>query len=348
MEFTAKAIAEMIGGTVEGNPETTISKLAKIETGEPGALSFLANPKYNQYLYNTQSSVVIISNDFSAERIIPATLIRVADPYTAFATLLDMYNKLKTDKKGISSLAFVSQTAKIGSGVYIGEFAVIGENVVIGDNSKIYPQVYVGDNSKVGNDTTIFAGAKVYHECEIGSNCTLHSGVVIGADGFGFAPQDDNNYQKVAQIGNVILEDNVEVGANTTIDRATLGSTFIRKGVKLDNLIQVAHNVEIGNNTVIAALTGIAGSSKIGKNSMIGGQVGISGHITLADDIKIGAQAGIPKSVTQPGVTLLGAPAVDISKFRRLIAVFNNLDKMALRLSEAENEIKRLKNENAK
>lgn len=348
MEFTAKAIAELIGGTVEGNPETTITKLAKIETGEPGSLSFLANPKYNQYIYSTQSSVVIISNEFVAEQEIPATLIKVADPYTAFATLLDLYNKLNKSKTGISSLAFIADTAVIGENVYIGEFAVICENSIIGDNSKIYPQTYVGDNAKIGNNTTLFPGVKVYHECEIGSNCTLHSGVIIGADGFGFAPQDDNNYQKVAQIGNVIIEDNVEVGANTTIDRATLGSTIIRKGVKLDNLIQVAHNVEIGNNTVIAALTGIAGSTKIGKNSMIGGQVGISGHITLADDIKIGAQAGIPKSVTQPGVTLLGAPAVDISKFRRLIAVFNNLDKIAVRLSEAESEIKRLKNENAK
>lgn len=345
MDFTAEAIATLIGGTVEGNPETVVNRLAKIENGEKGALSFLANPKYNSYIYSTTSSVVIVNNDFVPEQPVSPTLIRVSDPYSAFAKLLEMYNGMNNQKTGISDQAFISKSASVGKNVLIGAFSYISDNAVIADDVKIYPQVYIGDNVKILEGTIIYAGVKIYHDCEVGANCTLHSGVVIGADGFGFAPQKDNNYKKVAQIGNVILEDNVEVGANTTIDRATLGSTIIRKGVKLDNLIQVGHNVEIGENTVIAAQTGIAGSTRIGKNNMIGGQVGFAGHIVIADDVKIGAQAGLPNNVNTPGVTLLGAPAVEISKFRRLIAVFNNLDKIAARLTEVERFVHQSKQE---
>jgi len=340
MEFTAKDIASLIGGTVDGNPDAKVNKLAKIEEGESQALSFLANPKYTQYIYTTQSSIVIVRSDFEPELPVGCTLIRVDDPYSAFAKLLEIYDSIQKAKTGISSLAFVSPSAKIGKAVYIGEFAYIGDNVVVSDNSKIYPQTYIGDNVELGKETTIYPGVKIYHNCIIGDNCVIHAGVIIGADGFGFAPQSDNNYKKVSQIGNVVIEDNVEIGANTTIDRATLGSTIIRRGVKLDNLIQVAHNVEIGENTVIAAQTGISGSTKLGKNCMIGGQVGLVGHIVIADEVKIGAQAGVGGNITKPGSIVLGAPAIDISRFKRSIAVFNNLDTLVKRVSELERALK--------
>jgi UDP-3-O-[3-hydroxymyristoyl] glucosamine N-acyltransferase len=346
MEFTAKDIASLIKGTVDGNPEVKVNRLARIEDGEPEALSFLANPKYYPYIYSTKSSIVLVQSDFEVEQPLTCTLIRVDDPYIAFAHLLEIYDKMRKDKTGTSSLASIAKSAKIGKNVYIGDFVVISDNVVIGDDVKIFPHSFIGENVKIGPNTTLNPGVIIYYDCTIGKNCTVHGGVVIGADGFGFAPQSDNNYKKVAQIGNVVIEDNVEIGANTTIDRATLGSTIVRKGVKLDNLIQVGHNVEIGENTVIAAQTGIAGSSKLGKNCMIGGQVGIAGHITIADEVKIGAQAGLASNVNKPGSILLGAPAIDISRFRRIIAIFNNLDKLYLRIGEMEKTIKQLQSEN--
>jgi len=345
MEFTAKDIAGLVGGTIDGNPDVKVNRLARIEDGEPEALSFLANPKYYPYIYSTKSSIVLVQSDFEAEQPLTCTLIRVDDPYTAFANLLEIYDKMRKGKTGTSSLASIAKTAKIGSNAYIGDFVVISDNAVIGDDAKIFPHSYVGENVKIGSGTTLNPGVIIYYDCIIGNECTIHGGSVIGADGFGFAPQSDNNYKKVAQIGNVVIEDNVEIGANTTIDRATLGSTVIRRGVKLDNLIQVAHNVEIGENTVIAAQTGIAGSSKIGKNCMLGGQVAISGHISIADDVKIGGKAGIAHNVTKQGSILLGAPALEISKFRRVIAIFNNLDKLYYRIGDLEKTIKQLQAE---
>jgi len=345
MEFTAKDIAGLVGGTIDGNPDVKVNRLARIEDGEPEALSFLANPKYYPFIYSTQSSIVLVQSDFVAEQDLTCTLIRVDDPYSAFANLLAMYDNMRKGKTGTSSLSSIAKSAKIGSNAYVGDFVVINDNVVIGDDVKIFPNCYLGENVKIGSGTTLYPGVIIYYDCIIGSQCTIHGGSVIGADGFGFAPQSDNNYKKVAQIGNVVIEDNVEIGANTTIDRATLGSTIIRRGVKLDNLIQVGHNVEIGENTVIAAQTGIAGSSKLGKNCMIGGQVGFAGHIVIADDVKIGAQAGLAGNVNKPGSVLLGSPVIEISRFRRIIAIFNNLDKLYARIGDLEKTIKQLQSE---
>lgn len=337
-EFSASQLAEVIEGIVEGSPDVMISRLSKIEEGEPGTLSFLANPKYKPYIYTTRASIVIVNKDFSADQPIHSTLIRVEDAYTAFARLLELYNKINNEKKGVSSLSFVAKSAVIGKDVYIGEFAYIGENVVIGDNARIFPQVFLGDNVKVGSDSTLFAGVVVYSDNIIGKECTIHGGVVIGADGFGFAPQQDKNYKKIAQIGNVIIEDNVEIGSNTTIDRATLGSTIIRKGAKLDNLIQIAHNVEIGENTVIAAQTGISGSTKIGKNCMIAGQVGFVGHLSIGDDVKIGAQSGVSGDL-KDGSIFMGSPAIDISIHRRALVHFKNLPEIVKRLDQLERRL---------
>jgi UDP-3-O-[3-hydroxymyristoyl] glucosamine N-acyltransferase len=341
MNFTARQIADAIGGTIEGKTEQQVSSLSKIEEGKPGSLSFLANPKYEQYIYSTKASIVIVSNDFKPEKEVTATLIKVKDPYSSFAALLEMYQKAKTIAPSISEKAHVDTTAVIGKNVYVGEFASIGKNAVIGDNTYIYPHTIVGNNCKIGNETTIYAGVKIYDDSIIGSQCTIHAGVVLGSDGFGFAPQNDNNYKKVPQIGNVILEDHVEIGSNTTIDRATLGSTIIRKGVKLDNLIQIAHNVEIGENTVIAAQTGISGSTKIGKNCMIGGQVGIIGHLVIADEVKIAAQAGIGKSITQPGTIVEGSPAFDIRDYQRSYVHFRRFDRIVKRIDELERKFKK-------
>lgn len=338
MEFSASQLAAVLEGIVEGNPEVKISRLSKIEEGEPGTLSFLANPKYTPFIYTTKASVVIVSKDFTPDQPIGATLVRVDDAYTAFAKLLELYNKISNEKKGISSLAFISKSAIVGKDVYIGEFAYIGDHVVVGDNTKIFPHVYLGDNVKVGSETTIFAGVIIYSDNHIGNKCTIHGGVVIGADGFGFAPQQDKNYKKVAQIGNVIIEDNVEIGSNTTIDRATLGSTIIRQGAKLDNLIQIAHNVEIGENTVIAAQTGISGSTKIGKNCMIAGQVGFVGHLSIGDDVKIGAQSGISGNL-KDGSIVMGSPAIDIATHRRSLVHFKNLSEIVKRLDELERKM---------
>lgn len=324
MEFTAQQIAELIKGKIEGDPEVKINNLSKIDEGKPKTISFLANPKYTPYIYSTQASLVIVNEDFKAEKEVKPTLIRVKDAYHAFAKLLETYNKIKLDKKGISDKAFIHNTATIGKDAYVGEFACIAENAQIGNNSKIYPQVYIGENVKIGDNTTLFPGVKVYSDNNIGNNCSIHAGVIIGSDGFGFAPKSDDNYLKVSQIGNVIIEDDVEIGSNTTIDRATLGSTIIRKGVKLDNLIQVAHNVEIGENTVVVSQTGIAGSTKIGKNCMIGGQVGIIGHLNIADNVKIAAQSGIQANIEE-GKIVQGSPAFDVRDYRRSYVMFRQL-----------------------
>lgn len=335
MEFSAEQIANILNGTVEGNPNITINYVSKIEEGKKGTLSFLANPKYTHYIYETAASIVIVNKDFKAEKEITTTIIRVDDAYQAFAKLLDVYNKIKTTKNGISKLASIAETAKIGNDVYIGDFVVISDNVEVGDNAKIYPHVFIGDNSKIGKDTILYTGVKVYSDNFIGNECTIHGGTIVGSDGFGFAPQDDSNYMKIAQIGDVIIEDNVEIGSNTTIDRATLGSTIIRKGAKIDNLIQIAHNVEIGENTIIAAQTGISGSTKIGKNCLIGGQVGIIGHLTIGDNVSIAAQSGVGKNL-KDGAIVQGSPAFEISKYQKSYIFFRNLPSIKSKLDELE------------
>jgi len=338
MEFTAKQIAELLNGTIEGDPEVKVSCLSKIEEGTPGSLTFLANPAYTSFAYSTKASILITGDDFQPESAITPTLIRVENAYAGFAKLLEVYNTIQRNKSGIEPNSYIDDSATVGSNIYLGAFAYIGKNVKIGENTKIYPNCYVGDNSTIGDNTTLFPGVKIYSDCIIGNNVTLHSGAVIGADGFGFAPNSENNYQKVAQIGNVIIEDHVEVGANSTIDRATLGSTIIRKGVKLDNLIQVAHNVEIGQNTVIAAQTGIAGSSKIGANCMIGGQVGIAGHIIIADGTKIAAQSGIGAS-TKENEIIQGSPAFGIGEYKRAYVVFKRLPELEKKINTIEKSI---------
>ena len=341
MEFTARKIAEALHGTVDGNPEVTISKLAKIEQGEPGSMTFLANPRYTSFIYTTKSSIVVVNQDFVPIHPVSATLVRVENAYNAFTTLLEIFNTMQGDKKGISEVAFIHPSAVIGKDVYIGEFAYIGENVVVGDGAKIYPHVYLGDHATIGEGTRLMSGVKVYHQCVIGKSCTLHAGVVIGADGFGFAPQQEEEFRKVIQVGNVVIEDRVEIGANTTIDRATLGSTLICSGVKLDNLIQIGHNAEIGENTIIAAQTGIAGSTKIGKNCMIAGQVGIVGHLTIADNVKIAAQSGIEKSIPDEGAIYLGTPALEVDKSRKIIIHLRHLDELVKRVNHLEKLIKK-------
>jgi UDP-3-O-[3-hydroxymyristoyl] glucosamine N-acyltransferase len=342
MEFTARQIAALLNGTVEGDPEVMVNNLAKIEEGAPGTMTFLANPAYTQFIYSTGSSVVVVSREFVPAHPVSCTLIRVDNPYDSFAKLLEMYDKMKGGKKGISKHAFVSPSASIGEGAFISEFAWIGEHVKIGKDVQIHPQVYIGDNVTVGDGCLFYPGVKIYHDCVIGNECTLHGGVVIGSDGFGFAPQDDNDFRKIPQIGNVILEDRVEVGSNTTIDRATLGSTVIRKGVKLDNLIQVAHNVEIGENTVIAAQSGISGSTRIGRNVMMGGQVGLVGHITIGDNARIGARSGVEGNVKADAV-IFGAPAIDAPMARRNYIHWRNLDKIVKLVYALEKQLKNLK-----
>ena len=341
MEFTAAQIAGVLNGTVEGNPDVKVSNLSKIDEGKPGTLTFLANPKYTHYIYSTRASVILVNSDFTATQALTGTLIRVTDAYSSFATLMEMFNKAKKVNPGISNQAFISPSAVLGKGVSVGEFSFIGKNVQLGNNVLIHPQVFIGDNVTIGDESIIYPGVRIYHECVIGKNCTLHSGVVVGSDGFGFAPLAGTSYQKIPQLGNVILEDHVEIGSNTTIDRATLGSTMIRNGVKLDNLIQVGHNAEIGENTVIAAQTGISGSTRIGKNCMIGGQVGIVGHITIADNVKIGAGSGIEASITTDGAIMLGSPAIEISKARRNFIHWRNLDEIVRKVYSIEKQLKK-------
>lgn len=338
MEFSAQQIAGILNGKIEGNADVKITKLSKIEEGVKGSISFLANPKYSQYLYTTNASLVIVNNDLVLTAPVSSTLIRVDNADVAFATLLEMYNKVKLNKSGISKHAYIAESATIGNNIYAGEFAVISENAKIGNNVKIYPQVFIGENVVIGDNTTIFAGVKIYSETEIGKDCIIHSGTVIGSDGFRFNPQNDN--QKVPQIGNVVIEDNVEIGANCAIDRATLGSTILRKGVKFDNLIHIAHNVEIGENTYIAAHGVIAGSTKIGKNCMFSGQVGIVGHLEVADNTIITAQSGISKSITDKGEIYMGSPAFEASKYRKAYIHFRNLDAIVKRIDKIEKDIK--------
>ena len=346
MNFTAQQIAEILEGDIVGNPNVEVSKLSKIEEGEKGSLTFLSNPKYNPFLYTTKASITIVNKSFNPEKELETTLIKVEDAYAAFSKLLEFYNQVKNNKTGREQPHFIASSALIGSNEYIGAFAYIGENVTIGENVKIYPNVYVGDNVVIGNNCTLFSGVKVYSETIIGNNCVLHSGVILGSDGFGFAPNKEGVYNKIPQTGNVIIEDFVDVGSATTIDRATLGSTIIRKGVKLDNQIQIAHNVEIGENTVIAAQTGISGSTKIGKNCMIGGQVGMAGHITVGNNVKIGAQSGVTKSVKDNQV-INGTPAFGFTDFNKSYVYFKQLPELAKKINNLEKNIqlKRSNNE---
>ena len=338
MKFTAAQIAVILEGEVEGNPEIEVSKLSKIEEGGPESLSFLANPKYTQFIYTTKASIVIVNKIFKAEKEINSTLIRVEDAYKSFSKLLEYYNQVKMNKTGIENPVFISKSAIYGENIYIGAFAYLGENIKIGNNTKIYPNVYIGDNVVIGDNVILFSGAKIYSDTLIGDNCVIHSCAILGADGFGFAPNEQGEFIKVPQIGNVVIEDNVDVGAATSIDRATLGSTIIRKGVKLDNHIQIAHNVEIGKNTVIAAQTGIAGSAKIGENCMIGGQVGIVGHITIGNNVKIQAQSGIGRNV-KDNETLQGSPALPYSDYNKSYVHFKNLPKTMNRINILEKTI---------
>lgn len=327
MKFTAEQIAGILNGEVIGNPNAEVHKLAKIEEGTEGSLTFLANKKYSNYIYTTLATITIVNNDFIPEQEIKTTLIKVEDAYQSFSTLLEYYNQVKLMKSGIEQPSMISDNVTYGEGLYLGSFCYVGKNVTIGNNVKIYPNSFIGDNVVIGDNCIFFAGVRIYSETEIGNNCTFHSGCIIGSDGFGFAPLEDGTYSKIPQIGNVIIEDNVEIGANTTIDRATLGATIIRKGVKLDNHIQVAHNVEIDENTVIAAQTGIAGSTKIGKNCMIGGQVGIAGHLFIGNGVRIQAQSGIAKNIEDNEV-VQGTPAFNYADFSKSYVHFRNLPKI--------------------
>ena len=338
MKFTAAQIAGILEGKVVGNPDIEVHKLAKIEEGTEGSLTFLANPKYKPYIYSTKASITIVNSDFSPEASLSTTLIQVTDAYAAFTKLLEYYNQIKLNKLGIEQPSFVSDSASIGDNIYIGAFTYIGDNVSIADNVKIFPNSYIGDNVSIGENTIVFSGGKIYSECIIGNNCVINSGAIIGADGFGFTPNEKGEYSKVPQIGNVILEDYVDIGAGTTIDRATLGSTIIRRGVKLDNQIQIAHNVEIGKNTVIAAQTGIAGSTKIGENCQIGGQVGIVGHITIGNNVKIQAQSGIGRHVKDNEV-LQGSPALAYGDYNKSYVYFKNLPKIVKTINEIEKKV---------
>ena len=338
MKFTATQIAGILEGEVEGNPQTAVHKLAKIEEGEKGSLTFLANPKYTSYIYSTKASITIVNKDFVPEQEISTTLIKVEDAYKSFSKLLEYYNQVKNNKVGIESPSFVSNSASYGDGFYLGAFSYLGENVQLGANVKVYPNAYIGDNVTIGDNVLVFSGAKIYSESVIGNGCVIHSGAIIGADGFGFTPNENGEYSKVPQTGNVILEDNVDIGAGTTIDRATLGSTVLRKGVKLDNQIQIAHNVEIGEHTAIAAQTGIAGSTKIGKNCLIGGQVGIVGHITIGDRVRIQAQSGIGRNVKDDEV-LQGSPALTYGDYNKSYVHFKNLPKIVKTINELEKKV---------
>ena len=343
MEFTAAAIASFLKGEIEGNPEVKVNTVAKIEEGHEGALSFLANPKYEHYVYSTKSSIVLVNKTFVPSEKIMATLIKVENAYESFASLLRLVDQARPRKKGIHPQAIIEPTAKIGADAYVGPFVYIGENCIIGEGCSLYPNVYIGDNTQLGNNCTLNPGVKIYHDCLIGNGCIIHAGSVIGSDGFGFAPQSENEYMKIPQLGNVVLEDNVEIGANVTIDRATMGSTIIRKGVKLDNLIQIGHNVEVGGNTVMAAQTGIAGSTKVGKNCMFGGQVGLAGHIKIADGTKIGAQAGILGDVKEENTVILGSPAIDYKQFLKSSVVFRKLPELKSKVDSIEKEVEVLK-----
>jgi UDP-3-O-[3-hydroxymyristoyl] glucosamine N-acyltransferase len=335
MNFTAKQIAGFLGGQVEGDPEAQVNDVSRIEEGRPGTLSFLSNMKYQHHIYETSSSVVLVQNDFVLTQPVTCTLIKVDDPYRSLAKLLVMLEK-RPNRTGIEPMAFVHENAELGQDVYVGAFSYISKGAKIGNNVKIFPQVYISEDVVIGDDTWIYSGARIHNNSVIGAHCLIHSGVVIGGDGFGFAPVTGSNFTKVPQIGNVVIEDYVEIGTNTTIDRATIGSTFIRKGVKLDNLIQIGHNVDIGENTVIAAQTGISGSTRIGKNCMIGGQVGIIGHITIADGTKIAAQSGVGQSVRAEGTAIQGSPAFEVMPYQRSYVYFKKLPELVERIRQLE------------
>jgi UDP-3-O-[3-hydroxymyristoyl] glucosamine N-acyltransferase len=341
MEFSAKQIASFIQGEIIGDENATVHTFAKIEEGVPGAISFLSNPKYTSYIYDTQASIVLVNRDFEPEQEIKATLIKVDNAYESLAKLLSLYEQSKPKKTGIHPLAYVDEQAKIGNDVYIGPFAYIGAGTVIGDHAQIYPHSYIGDHAKVGDGCVIYSGVNVYHDCRIGDRCVLHSGVVIGADGFGFAPTPEG-YDKIPQIGIVVLEDDVEIGANTCIDRATMGATTIHKGVKLDNLIQIAHNVEVGANTVMASQVGIAGSAKVGEWCMFGGQVGIAGHIHIGNKVNLGAQSGVPGNI-KDGSQLIGTPTMELKSYFKAAAVYRKLPDMYLEMNTLRKEIEELK-----
>ena len=338
MKFTAEQIAGILDGEVVGNPNAEVYKLSKIEEGSIGSLTFLSNPKYQNYIYSTVATITIVNKSFEPEQPIITTLIKVEDAYQSFSKLLEYYNQVKLMKSGIEQPSVISDNVTYGDDLYLGSFCYVGKNVKIGNNVKIYPNTYIGDNVIIGNNCIFFAGVRIYSETEIGNNCVIHSGAIVGSDGFGFAPHDDGTYSKIPQIGNVILEDDVEIGSCTTIDRATMGSTIIRKGVKLDNQIQIAHNVEIGENTVIAAQTGVAGSTKIGKNCMIGGQVGVAGHIIIGDNVRIQAQSGIGKSL-KDGEIVQGSPAFNYGEFSKSYVHFRNLPKIVSELDALKKKI---------
>lgn len=344
MDFTAHQIAAFLGGEIVGDHDVIINNVSKIEEGKPGTLSFLANPKYNSYLYETEASVVLVNRSFKPEKEVKATLIKVEDAYAALARLMDMYVQSIPQKRGVEIPSFVSPSAKYGKDVYIGAFAYIDEGVVLGDNVKVYPHCWVGRDTVIEDNTVVFAGVKIYPESKIGKNCVIHAGAVVGSDGFGFAKQDDGTYKKLHQIGNVIIEDDVEIGANSTIDCATMGSTILRKGVKIDNQVQIAHNVEVGENTVMAAFVGIAGSTKIGQNCVFGGQAGAAGHITIGDNVTLGGKTGASNNVPD-GKIMMGEWGMDASHFRRVYAVFRNLPQVYKDLSAIKKDIKELKAE---
>ena len=342
MKFLASQIAALLSGTVEGDPNAEVWNVAKIEEGRPGMLSFLANPKYTSYIYETQSSVVIVNRDFEPKQPVAATLIRVDDAYASFAKLLAYYDQMSQNKMGVSSLAFVSSSARMGENLYLGEFAFIGENAVIGNNVKIYPQVYVGDGVVIGDNTTLYPGVRLYRNTVIGRRCIVHAGAVIGADGFGFAPQEDGHYEKIPQVGNVVVDDDVEIGANTTIDRSTMGSTRVHKGVKLDNLVHLAHNVEVGENSALAAQVGVSGSTHLGKNCVVGGQSGFVGHLHIADGSKFGGQSGIMGSIKQENQEFMGTPIQPLRQYLTSNARFRHIDEMARKIEMLEKELEQL------
>lgn len=341
MKFSAKQIADFLKGEIVGNPDATVTDFSKIEEGKPGTLTFLGNPKYTPYIYQTEADIVLVNDDFVPDKPIRATLIKVSNAYTALASLMKMAGRDTPEKTGIEEMSFISSSATMGENIYVGSFAYIGDHAQIGDDSKIYPQSFVGERVKIGKNCILYAGVKIYHDCVIGDNCIIHAGAVIGADGFGFTKEEEQ-YQKIPQIGNVLIEDDVEIGANTTIDRAVMGSTIIRRGVKLDNLIQIAHNCEIGENTVIAAQTGVAGSTRIGENCVLGGQVGIGGHITIGKHSQIGAQSGIISN-TKEGSEIMGSPAYPVKNFFKSSVIIPRLPDMYRQLNVLEKEIAELK-----
>jgi UDP-3-O-[3-hydroxymyristoyl] glucosamine N-acyltransferase len=341
VSFTAEQIATVIKGTIEGDPSVRVSGFSRIEEGKPGSLTFLANPKYTHYIYTTQASIVLVNNDFKPEQPVQATLVRCASAYAALAILLDMVEKMKPQKTGIEPMAYIAEGVSLGENVYVGGFAYIAEGAKIGNNTKVYPQSYIGEHATIGENTIIYPGVKIYQGCVIGNNCIIHAGAVIGSDGFGFAPED-GTYKKIPQMGIVLVEDDVEIGANTTIDRAVMDATIIRKGVKLDNLIQIAHNVEVGDNTVMAAQVGISGSTKIGKQCMFGGQVGLGGHIAIGDNANIGAQSGIISNIDS-GAKIMGAPAIPVKDYFRSSIIFPKLPEMYRQIAQLQKEIEALK-----